>query len=42
MMDVMRYHPLFDNTEGFNYKLDFNTQNFFFVIYKKMVTFTAI
>jgi len=41
-MDVMRYQPLFDNSDGFNYKLDFNTQNFFFAVYKKIVTYTMI
>jgi hypothetical protein len=42
LMDVMRYYPLFDNLDGFNYKMDYNTQNFFFVVYRKIVTFKPI
>ena len=38
MLEVMRYHPLFDNIDGFPYKMDYNTQNFFFSIYRKFVT----
>lgn len=40
-MDVMRYFPLFDNIDGFNYKMDYNTQNFFFVVYRKMITYKS-
>lgn len=42
LMDVMRYHPLFENIDGFNYKIDFNTQNFFFAIYKKLITYSSV
>lgn len=38
-MDVMRYQPLFDNSDNFVYKFDYNTQNYFFIIYKKLVTY---
>jgi hypothetical protein len=42
MMDVMRYQPLFEQSEGFNYRLDYNTQNFFFAIYRKLITFNQV
>ena len=42
MMEVMRYHPLFDNIDGFNYKLDYNTQNFFFSVYRKLITLKSL
>lgn len=42
LMDVMRYQPLFEQPEGFNYKFDYNTQNFFFAIYRKLITFNQV
>jgi len=41
-MDVMRYSPLFEAPDSFNYKIDYNTQNFFFTIYKKLITYTCM
>jgi len=41
-MDVMRYQPPVDPADSFNYKLDYNVQNFFFAIQKKMVTYPSI
>lgn len=28
--------------DGFNYKIDFNTQNFFFAVFKRMMTYKSI
>jgi hypothetical protein len=41
-MDVMRYQPPNDPSDPFNYKLDYNTQNFFFTIHKKIVTYPSV
>ena len=42
LMEVMRYQPLFDNPDGFNYRLDYNAQNFFFSIHRKLATFDCV
>lgn len=42
MMDVMKYQPLFEQPEGFDYQLDYNVQHFFFIIYKKLNSFQMI
>jgi hypothetical protein len=41
-MGVMRYNPLFDNPDQFNYQFDYNSQNFFFLIYKKLISYEKI
>lgn len=42
LMEVMRYQPLFENPDGFNYRLDYNAQNFFFSIHRKLATFDCV
>jgi hypothetical protein len=42
LMEVMRYQPLFEQPDGFNYRFDYNTQNFFFSVYRKMATFNCV
>lgn len=42
LMDVMRFIPLADQTDMYNYKSDAYSQNFFFQVYKRMSTFEII
>ena len=42
MMDVMRFIPMFDQTDMYNYRVDYYAQNFFFQVYRIISTFDLI
>lgn len=39
LMDVMRFIPMFDQTDMYNYRVDYYAQNFFFQVYKALSSF---
>ncbi len=39
LMDVMRFIPMFDQTDMYNYRVDYYAQNFFFQVYRAMNSF---
>ena len=39
LMDVMRFIPVADQSDMYNYKSDTYSQNFFFQVYKRMINF---
>ena len=42
LMDVMRFIPLADQTDMYNYRSDYYSQNFFFQVYKRIMIFEQI
>jgi hypothetical protein len=38
-MDVMRFIPMFDQTDMYNYRVDYYAQNFFFQVYRVLSLF---
>lgn len=42
LMDVMRFIPMFDQTDMYNYRADYYAQNFFFQVYKVMSSFDMV
>jgi hypothetical protein len=41
-MDVMRFIPMFDQTDMYNYRVDYYAQNFFFQVYRAISCFDII
>jgi hypothetical protein len=41
-MDVMRFIPIHDQTDMYNYRVDYYAQNFFFQVYKVMSNFDLV
>ena len=42
LTDVMRFIPLADQTDMYNYRSDYYSQNFFFQVYKRIMIFEQI
>lgn len=42
LMDVMKFLPTFDQTDSYNYKIDYYVQNYFFQIYRLVSLFDQV
>lgn len=42
VMDVMRYIPMFDQADSYNYRVDYYAQNYFFQVFRILNSFELI